>query len=144
MNRDKIVCPSCYNVGLIKKGFDSKHRQRWRCKVCERKTITPIADGSELELLTENVKLAKQKQSAQDLNRIERKAFREHVRVENAVSRYAEELKKLFEKHSLSELTIKHRSSNKAVGVIQFSDVHFNELVEMEHNRYDFTVASKE
>ena len=143
MNRDKIVCPSCYNVGLIKKGFDRKNRQRWKCKVCGVKTITPIADESELELLTENVKLAKQKQSAQDLNRIERKAFREHVRVENAVSKYAQELKKLFEKHSLSELTIKHRSSNKAVGVIQFSDVHFNELVEMEHNRYDFTVASQ-
>ena len=86
MNRDNIVCPSCYNVGLIKKGFDRKNRQRWKCKVCGVKTITPIADESELELLTENVKLAKQKQSAQDLNRIERKAFREHVRVENAVS----------------------------------------------------------
>ena len=143
MNRDNIVCPSCYNVGLIKKGFDHKNRQRGKCKVCGVKTITPIADENELELLTENVKLAKQKQSAQDLNRIERKAFREHVRVENAVSKYAQELKKLFEKHSLSELTIKHRSSNKAVGVIQFSDVHFNELVEMEHNRYDFTVASQ-
>ena len=86
MNRDKIVCPSCYNVGMIKKGFDNKGRQRWKCKLCGIKTITPIADKGELELLTENVKLAKQKQSAQDLNRIERKAFREHVRVENAVS----------------------------------------------------------
>ena len=143
MNRNNIICPSCYNVGLTKKGFDRKNRQRWRCKVCERKTITPITDENELELLTENVKLAKQKQSAQDLNRIERKAFREHVRVENAVSKYAKELKKLFEKHSLSDLTIKHRSSKKAVGVIQLSDVHFNELVEMEHNRYDFTVASE-
>ena len=126
MDKNKIVCPSCYNVGMIKKGFDTKHRQRWRCKVCERKTITPLRDEGELELLTENVKLAKQKQSAQDLNRIERKAFREHARVENAVSKYAKELKQLFEKHSLSELTSKHRSNSKAVGVIQFSAVHFN------------------
>ena len=107
MNRDKIVCPSCYNVGMIKKGFNQKGRQRWKCKLCGIKTISPIADESELELLAENVKLAKQKQSAQDLNRIERKAFREHVRVENAVSKYAEELKKIFEKHNLSDLTIR-------------------------------------
>ncbi len=143
MDRNKIVCPSCYNVGMIKKGFDNKNRQRWKCKLCERKTITPIGDENELELLTENVKLAKQKQSAQDLNRIERKAFREHARVENAVSKYTKELTKIFDKNDLSELTIKHRSSNKAVGVIQFSDVHFNELVELEHNRYDFSVASQ-
>jgi len=128
---------------LIKKGFDRHNRQRWKCKVCFRKTITPIADENELELLTANVRLAKQKQSAQDLNRIERKAFREHVRVENAVSKYARELVKIFEKNNLSDLTVKHSSSNKAVGVIQFSDVHFNELVELEHNRYDFSVASK-
>ena len=32
--------------------------------------------------------------------------------------------------------------NKKAVGVIQFSDVHFNELVELENNRYDFKVAS--
>ena len=76
MNRNNIVCPSCYNVGMIKKGFDYKNRQRWLCKVCNAKTTIPIVDENELELLTSNVRLAKQKQSAQDLNRIERKAFR--------------------------------------------------------------------
>ena len=96
MNRNNIVCPSCYNTGLIKKGFDRHNRQRWKCKVCHVKTITPIADENELELLTSNVRLAKQKQSAQDLNRIERKAFREHARVENAVSKYVKELKKIL------------------------------------------------
>jgi len=102
MNRNSIVCPSCYNIGLIKKGFDRKNRQRWKCKVCFKKTISPIADEDELELLTANVRLAKQKQSAQDLNRIERKAFREHVRVENAVIAYNEKLIKLFDKHTLN------------------------------------------
>ena len=33
------------------------------------------------------------------------------------------------------------KSNNKAVGVIQFSDVHFNELVELESNKYDFTLS---
>ena len=35
------------------------------------------------EVITENVRLAKQKQKNQDTNRIERKSFREHARLEN-------------------------------------------------------------
>ena len=49
---------------------------------------------------------------------------------------------KIFENNNLSKLTETHKENNKAVGVIQFSDVHFNELVNLEHNKYDFSVAS--
>ena len=134
-----IYCPNCYNNSFQKAGFYEGH-QRWKCKACKQKTIYPIED---LELITENVKLAKQKQSYQDINRIERKAFREYARVENAVEKYCMELVEIFEKKSLSKLTIEHDSDNKAVGVIQFSDVHFNEIVDLEHNKYDFKVASQ-
>jgi predicted phosphodiesterase len=68
--------------------------------------------------------------------------FREHARIENAIEEYNKELIKLFDKNRLSITTQKFKASNKAVGVIQFSDVHFNELVELENNRYDFRVAS--
>ena len=44
------------------------------------------------EILKSNVKLSKQKQKQQDLNRIERKSFREHARIENAVSEYGKEI----------------------------------------------------
>ena len=135
---NQIVCPKCYNHGMAKSGF-TDGRQRYKCGVCGFRTVHGIED---IDLVTENVKLAKQKQSYQDINRIERKAFREYARVENAVEKYCMELVEIFEKKSLSKLTIEHDSDNKAVGVIQFSDVHFNELVDLEHNKYNFEVAS--
>ena len=134
-----LACPNCYGTTLTKQGFDSG-RQRYQCKACGRKTQRPIED---LELLRENVKYRKEKQKAQDVTRIERKGFREHARIENAVSAYSIELIKLFDKNKLSKLTKKHKVKSGAVGVIQFSDVHLNELVELQNNRYDFKVASK-
>tara|TARA_Y100000401_G_C8320707_1_gene225102 strand:- start:1099 stop:2292 length:1194 start_codon:yes stop_codon:yes gene_type:complete len=136
----ELRCPNCYSGQLCKQGM-ANGKQRYGCKKCGHKTVFPLSPD-EFEILRENVKLAKQKQSFQDLNRIERKAFREHVRVENAVSKYSEQLVKIFEKYNLSKLTIKHPEDDKAVGVIQFSDVHFNELVNLEHNQYDFKIAS--
>ena len=134
-----LACPICYNATLTKCGWDSG-KQRYKCTGCGRKTQRPIED---LELLRENVKYRKEKQRAQDVNRIERKGFREHARIENAVEAYSEELKKLFEKYKLHKATKSHKISKRAVGVIQFSDVHFNELVELQNNRYDFKVASQ-
>ena len=135
---NEIVCPKCYNHGMTKSGL-SDGRQRYLCKVCNFRTVNGIED---FDLLKENVKLAKQKQSAQDLNRIERKTFREHSRVENAVSGYTKKLTKIFDNYTLSTYVKKHKQNDKSVGVIQFSDVHFNELVNLEHNKYDFSVAS--
>jgi hypothetical protein len=49
------------------------------------------------ELLSANVRLAKHRQALLDANRIERKAFREHARVENAAAAYARELAALLD-----------------------------------------------
>ena len=134
-----LACPRCYSRSLSKSGFD-KYKQRYQCSACKFRTVNPIED---LELLRENVRYRKEKQKAQDVTRIERKGFREHARIENAVEEYSKELKKLFEKNRLHKLTKSHKISKRAVGVIQFSDVHFNELVELQNNRYDFKVASQ-
>tara|TARA_R110002012_G_scaffold213270_2_gene384396 strand:- start:360 stop:1577 length:1218 start_codon:yes stop_codon:yes gene_type:complete len=137
-----LICPNCYHEGMTKQGTNERGRQRYKCKSCQVKTIYPIYDA-DVEVIRENVRLSKQKQKAQDKNRIHNKAFREHARIENAVEEYSKELKTLFENNSLNCTTKKHRTNNKAVGVIQFSDVHFNELVDLENNKYDFSVASK-
>ena len=137
----KLVCPNCYHIGLRKEGFARDKKQRYGCGVCKSKTVFPICDA-DLDIVRENVRLSKQKQRAQDQNRIYNKAFREHARIENAVEKYSKELKTLFENNSLSCTTTTHKVNNKAVGVIQFSDVHFNELVNLENNKYDFKVAS--
>ena len=135
---NEIVCPKCYNHGMAKSGF-TDGKQRYLCRVCNFRTVHGIED---VDVVTENVRLAKQKQSAQDLNRIERKSFREHARIENAVSEYSKNLVSLFENYRLSKYVVKHKKNNSCVGVIQFSDVHFNELVHLKHNKYDFSVAS--
>ena len=126
---------------MRKEGFD-KDRQRWGCRSCKHKTVFPICDA-DLEIVRENVRLSKQKQKAQDKNRIFNKAFREHSRIENAVEEYSKELVSLFENNNLNRTTTEHKTNNQAVGVIQFSDVHFNELVDLENNKYDFRVASQ-
>ena len=134
-----MFCPTCHSPKLIKCGFDYD-RQRYECKVCNRKSVNPIKD---LELIQDNVRLAKQKQSAQDINRIERKTFREYARVENAVAKYNHELTKIFDKYKLNTLTKSHKKNSKACGILQLSDIHMNELINLEHNQYDFRVASK-
>ena len=138
----KLACPSCYHIGLSKQGkCANTDKQRYGCIKCHSKTVCPIWDADH-DIIRENVRLSKQKQKAQDNNRIYNKAFREHARIENAVEEYTKQLVELFDKNKLSSTTKKFKTNNKAVGVIQFSDVHFNELVELENNRYDFKVAS--
>ena len=137
--QDRLACPNCFSIQLTKSGIEHG-KQRYRCKRCKSRTVFPITD---IELLKENVKYRKEKQKAQDVSRIERKSFREFARVENAVEEYSKELKQLFENYKLHTETKKHTGSNKAVGVIQFSDVHFNELVDLKNNKYDFKVAAQ-
>tara|TARA_R100001443_G_scaffold48448_1_gene60777 strand:+ start:5234 stop:6445 length:1212 start_codon:yes stop_codon:yes gene_type:complete len=141
IDQKKLVCPNCYKIGLSRQGFNERGAQRYGCNTCKQKTIYPISDADH-DVIRENVRLAKQKQKAQDNNRIYNKAFREHARIENAIEEYNKELIKIFDNNRLSITTKASKSSKKAVGVIQFSDVHFNELVELENNRYDFRVAS--
>ena len=134
-----MFCPNCHSDKMIKSGY-YEDKQRYQCKICDYRTSYPIEN---LELVKENVRLAKQKQSAQDLNRIERKSFREYARVENAVSQYTRRLVQIFDKYDLSTLTKSHKQTSKACGVLQLSDIHANELVDLKHNKYDFNVMSK-
>ena len=137
----ELVCPNCFSLQLGKEGWH-RGRQRYKCKKCNHKTIYPLSPD-DADILRANVKLAKQKQSIQDVNRIERKSFREYARIENAISEYNNKLQEIFDNYKLSKLTKSHKQKSKACGVIQFSDIHFNELVDLEHNKYDFKVASK-
>ena len=95
------------------------------------------------EIVQYNVRLAKQKQKLQDLNRISNKSFREDSRLENALVEYNKELIKLLKKESIDVKLKKEKHDSSAVMVCQISDTHFNELVELESNKYDFKIASK-
>ncbi len=116
-----------------------------------RRSISRIIhdSGPDKDLIVENVRLAKDKQKLQDVQRIERKSFREDARIENAVAQFGKDLanqnrlyaNKLLEKISIQPLVY---SENKhGVGVIQITDVHANELIDLPHNQYNWTVLSK-
>lgn len=101
----------------------------------------------DFELLTETVRLAKKNQGLQDIQRIERKAFREHARIENAVTNYNEAILNELKEHGAVLANCGRRSGpldpSAAVVVIHLSDNHFNELVNLPTNRFDFEVAAK-
>jgi predicted MPP superfamily phosphohydrolase len=99
-----------------------------------------IADKDIIEY---NIRLAKQKQKFQDLNRIERKSFREDSRQENALIEYNTEIIKLLNRESLNTKLSKKKHNTESVIVVQLADLHLNELVELESNKYDFDIASK-
>lgn len=101
------------------------------------------------EMIVENVKLAKQRQRFADSNRVERKSFREYARIENAVAELNKELLDVLKKHDLSKHTSMHFDNTnnnikkQACGIVHITDAHFNELVDLGINKYDFEIASK-
>lgn len=100
--------------------------------------------GVDLEIIIESTRLAKKTQRFSDTNRIERKTFRNYARVENAVGDYSKEIVRLLKKYSIPKYKKEKKlKGSKAVGILQLTDLHFNELIDIPANRYDFEIASK-
>lgn len=98
----------------------------------------------DLEIVEHNVKMANQLQRTQDLNRVKNKAYRDQARVLNAVNAYQEELISRLNDNNLSHLTVQHNiNGDKPVGIIQLSDLHLGEVIELETNQFNFDIASK-
>lgn len=96
------------------------------------------------EIIEQNVRLKKQTQRFQDSNRIERKSFREYARVENAIEEYSKQLVEILGDYNVADVTIKHESGSEgAAGIFHLTDPHFNELVDLSINKYDFKIAAK-
>ena len=150
----QIKCPNCNSSNWIYCGYARRNKdeigrpQKFFCKDCQTafsdKTILSQFPDVDLELLRENIKLTKRTQRFQDSNRIERKAFREYARIDNAVAEYNQELIKVLDKYNLAKFTIKHKNyHNEAAGIFHLTDLHFNELVNLAINKYDFNIAAK-
>jgi len=140
-----LSCPRCDSKDLYKKSrqknYDGSYKQRYMCKNCGSRTVNPqLLDK---DIVQQNVRLAKQKQAAQDTNRIERKGFRESARYENAITQLLFNIQELLQNRALSNYKFKKVKQGKSVGVVHISDTHFNELVSLPHNHYDFEVAAR-
>lgn len=147
IGEEKIpVCPVCRSR-VNKKGF-CEGKQRYICKDkdCAYKTINPIwLDSNVGEIISSNVKYKKETQKSRDLNRISNKSFREFARIENAIIEYNKNLIALLQKKNISKAVNTHRCkvSNECVPVLHITDAHFNELVNLLINKYDFPIAAK-
>tara|TARA_R100000734_G_C3303431_1_gene93956 strand:- start:13 stop:1248 length:1236 start_codon:yes stop_codon:yes gene_type:complete len=141
-----ICCPRCNSSKVKKKGFRHNRGdkiQRWKCNSCDYSFSDPLY--LDKDVIIENVQLSKRAQRFQDKNRISNKSFREHARLDNALCEYNKHLIKLLDGNKIKCISKKtpYSYKNKAVGIIQISDTHFNELVDLPNNKYDFKVASK-
>jgi len=118
--------------------------QRYKCAECgsQNEPIIVAKLGDDEEVLKENIILAKQKQKLQDKSRVERKSFRELARIENAVEEYVKKLRDIIGKKSFPK-KVAHKISSPSTMIIHLSDLHFNEMVNIVGNSYDFQIASK-
>jgi len=124
------------------KKIDTKDGYRNDCKACFLEKKRKAREEADQELVEENIKLARKTQGAQDRNRIANKAFREKARYENAVTEYSRELVNVLNGYEF-KTSPKRVETVGATGVMHLTDLHFNELVDLAHNKYDFTIAGK-
>jgi hypothetical protein len=101
----------------------------------------------DLEILTETVRLAKKNQALMDQSRIQNKSFREHARIENAIEKYNEAILGELKNHGVALSHCPRRTGaldpEAAALVVHLSDNHFNELVNLPTNRFDFEVGAR-
>ena len=137
-------CPIC-DKQMCKNGTKEGIQYYWCRDEDEHKHHWNELELKDVELIAENVNLKKQTQKFQDTNRIERKAFREYARIENAVTEYSKELvvlNKQFAKQLTKFKVSKIKGQSKVVGIAHISDWHANELIDLPHNKYDFQVLA--
>jgi predicted phosphodiesterase len=95
------------------------------------------------ELVQQSVRMAKKNQALADLNRVERKSFREHARVENAVEALLLEIRNILSTHKFPAPPKQKPLQSSCAGIVHWSDQHLNERVDLPHNRYDWQEAGR-
>lgn len=89
-------------------------------------------------------KKQKQLQRKTDESRVLNKHFREYARIENTLTALNESLIEQLNSDTYKPITYDHPKENKSpVLLIQVTDLHLNELVEMPDNQYGFVVGAK-
>lgn len=129
------------NVTFGKFGEDEKVIKRDFSTVSE----TLPVDEYELEreeLIQYSINLKKKLQRTQDTLRIERKALRFENRASQHVENLLEDLIDSVPKCKIQPNKYEVYNSNKS-GVIQLSDLHIGERVDLANNEYDFETAKK-
>jgi len=100
--------------------------------------VTEVEDKKYTEIVRSQL------QKSRDLLRIERKQFREEVRFHNMTSELYEKIAVVLQETHGDFNTIHHENDkSETEGLFQISDIHFNELIELPFNTFDFTIAAQ-
>jgi predicted phosphodiesterase len=86
---------------------------------------------------------SKQLQRKTDELRVIKKEFRENARVENTLTALNEALITILTNQTYKPVTYEFRQEPGPVIIVQLSDLHFNELVQLPDNYYGFEVGAK-
>lgn len=151
-HQDKELIASLINKGLSDTQI---HRQtgipRSSIYDLRRSFGYSVAQDPDAEVIETNVKLAFQKQKLQDVQRVERKSFREFARVNNVIEEMNEQILKLLteQRGELSSKIKVHKDVKEASGfsvVAHLSDLHAGELImgnDVLDNRFDTEIFAK-
>jgi len=137
-------CPKCGSTRLIHKGVrknTSGDVQRYKCKEC--KWAGSGIEYADEALIKQNVRLATKTQRIQDAQRVERKSFREHARVFNCYEALNTSLIDTLSKHKFKSPKVAKVAEVGYVGIVHFSDIHINELIDLPFNKYDVRICSQ-
>lgn len=97
----------------------------------------------EQAMTQELVREKKSNQRNKDKLNVLNKYNRQYARVQNVLLELTEKLTEQISYISADLKTYSHPETPSSVAVVQLSDTHFNELVDIPGNRYDFCVASQ-
>ena len=139
-------------VSLLRQGFDSildiagiVHCTPDWVRKTKRKYYDAIQAPVGVESETRRMQISAQLQKSRDSLRVERKQFREEIRYHNAINTLNEELVAVLQGTHAEFSTALHSENHEGdvEGIIQISDIHFNEIIDMPHNKFDFRIAAK-
>lgn len=150
LNSFKSVTNAANNVGatdesLIRKAANKeKSSTGYKWSYNKYKNIDLSLAEDDPEILRDSVRTQKQLQKAKDRLRVGNKSFREHARVENALEELTKSLIHELINYGSKIETIHHDpTTTDSTLLVQLSDTHFNELIDLPNNRYDFIIAGK-
>ena len=129
------------NVTFGKFGEDEKVIKRDFSTVSENLPVDEYELERE-ELIQYSINLKKKLQRTQDTLRIERKALRFENRASQHVENLLEDLIDSVPKCKIQPNKYEVCDNNKS-GIIQLSDLHIGERVDLANNKYDFDTAKK-
>ena len=135
--RQRGIDPDTITKSKVSEGRDGMDRIS-----IETKPKTNSRSLADLSVESFQKKQKSLQRKTDELN-VTKKHFREYARVENALTALNEALNEQLTNQTFKPVTYEHPDGSGTVLIVQVTDLHFNELVEMPDNKYDFKVGAQ-